>query len=77
MVGFYPLCAFGENRVAASIDTPLHAFLPFRARRSSSSRLGDRARGERQRRQKLDEFNQKYGRRIVWVPWQRPGSSWR
>ena len=29
MVGFYPLCAFGENRVAASIDTPLHAFLPF------------------------------------------------
>src|SRR5262245_14569824 len=29
MVAFYPLCAFGENRVAASIDTPLHAFLPF------------------------------------------------
>src|SRR4029079_10054504 len=23
MVSFYPLCAFGENRVAASIDTPL------------------------------------------------------
>src|SRR5439155_22068068 len=23
MVNFYPLCAFGENRVAASIDTPL------------------------------------------------------
>ena len=29
MVSRYPLCAFGENRVAASIDTPLHAFLPF------------------------------------------------
>src|SRR5688500_20193226 len=29
MVAFYPLAAFGENRVAASIDTPLHAFLPF------------------------------------------------
>ena len=29
MVAIYPLCAFGENRVAASIDTPLHAFLPF------------------------------------------------
>src|SRR5262245_64754435 len=29
MVGFYPLAAFGDNRVAASIDTPLHAFLPF------------------------------------------------
>ena len=29
MVGYYPLSAFGENKVAASIDTPLHAFLPF------------------------------------------------
>ena len=41
MVAFYPLCAFGDNRVAASIDTPLHAFLPF-------ERLGDRARCQRQ-----------------------------
>src|SRR3984893_7844676 len=30
MVGLYPLCAFGNNSVAASIDTPLHAFLPFK-----------------------------------------------
>src|SRR4029077_11595129 len=29
MVPYYLLSAFGENRVAASIDTPLHAFLPF------------------------------------------------
>ena len=29
MVAYYPLAAFGHNRVAASIDTPLHAFLPF------------------------------------------------
>src|SRR5262252_7156110 len=29
MVRYYPLSAFGENRVAAAIDTPLHAFLPF------------------------------------------------
>jgi rhamnose utilization protein RhaD (predicted bifunctional aldolase and dehydrogenase) len=29
MVRYYPVAAFGENRVAASIDTPLHAFLPF------------------------------------------------
>jgi len=28
MVGLYPLCTFGNNPVAASIDTPLHAFLP-------------------------------------------------
>src|SRR5580693_8468457 len=30
MVELYPLCTFGRNSVAASIDTPLHAFLPFR-----------------------------------------------
>ena len=29
VVPYYQLSAFGENRVAASIDTPLHAFLPF------------------------------------------------
>src|SRR4029077_19372584 len=29
MVEMYPLCAFGNNIVAASIDTPLHGFLPF------------------------------------------------
>src|ERR1700678_1880817 len=29
MVRYYPLSAFGDNRVVASIDTPLHAFLPF------------------------------------------------
>lgn len=73
MVGYYPLCAFGENRVAASIDTPLHAFLPFdhvdHLHPDWAIALAASANGER----KLQEFNQKYGRRILWVPWQRPG----
>jgi rhamnose utilization protein RhaD (predicted bifunctional aldolase and dehydrogenase)/NAD(P)-dependent dehydrogenase (short-subunit alcohol dehydrogenase family) len=73
MVGYYPLCAFGENRVAASIDTALHAFLPFphvdHLHPDWAIALAASANGKR----KLDEFNQKYGRRIVWVPWQRPG----
>jgi rhamnose utilization protein RhaD (predicted bifunctional aldolase and dehydrogenase)/NAD(P)-dependent dehydrogenase (short-subunit alcohol dehydrogenase family) len=73
MVGFYPLSAFGENRVAASIDTPLHAFLPFphvdHLHPDWAIALAASANG----RQQLEEFNQKYGRRIVWVPWQRPG----
>ena len=30
MVDMYPLCAFGKSTVAASIDTPLHGFLPFK-----------------------------------------------
>src|SRR5947209_15866350 len=28
MVSYYPLAAFGQNKVAASIDTSLHAFVP-------------------------------------------------
>jgi rhamnose utilization protein RhaD (predicted bifunctional aldolase and dehydrogenase)/NAD(P)-dependent dehydrogenase (short-subunit alcohol dehydrogenase family) len=73
MVGFYPLCAFGENRVAASIDTPLHAFLPFphvdHLHPDWAIALAASANGAR----KLEEFNAQYGRKIVWVPWQRPG----
>jgi rhamnose utilization protein RhaD (predicted bifunctional aldolase and dehydrogenase)/NAD(P)-dependent dehydrogenase (short-subunit alcohol dehydrogenase family) len=73
MVGFYPLCAFGENRVAASIDTPLHSFLPFphvdHLHPDWAIALAASANGER----KMQEFNRKYGRTIIWVPWQRPG----
>jgi rhamnose utilization protein RhaD (predicted bifunctional aldolase and dehydrogenase)/NAD(P)-dependent dehydrogenase (short-subunit alcohol dehydrogenase family) len=73
MVGLYPLCAFGENRVAASIDTPLHAFLPFahvdHLHPDWAIALAASANG----RQKLDEFNREHGRQIAWVPWQRPG----
>jgi rhamnose utilization protein RhaD (predicted bifunctional aldolase and dehydrogenase)/NAD(P)-dependent dehydrogenase (short-subunit alcohol dehydrogenase family) len=73
MVGFYPLCAFGESRVAASIDTPLHAFLPFdhvdHLHPDWAIALAASANGWT----KLEEFNKKNGRKIIWVPWQRPG----
>jgi rhamnose utilization protein RhaD (predicted bifunctional aldolase and dehydrogenase)/NAD(P)-dependent dehydrogenase (short-subunit alcohol dehydrogenase family) len=73
MVGYYPLAAFGENRVAASIDTPLHAFLPFphvdHLHPDWAIALAASANGK----SKLDEFNRTFGRKIVWVPWQRPG----
>ena len=73
MVRYYPLSAFGENRVAASIDTPLHAFLPFphvdHLHPDWAIALAASANGKR----KLDEFNQQFARKIVWLPWQRPG----
>jgi rhamnulose-1-phosphate aldolase/alcohol dehydrogenase len=73
MVRYYPLLAFGENRVAASIDTPLHAFLPFphvdHLHPDWAIAIAASANGRR----KLDEFNRQHNRRIVWVPWQRPG----
>lgn len=73
MVAYYPLSAFGENRVAASIDTPLHAFLPFphvdHLHPDWAIALAASANGK----EKLAEFNKQFGRSIVWLPWQRPG----
>jgi rhamnose utilization protein RhaD (predicted bifunctional aldolase and dehydrogenase)/NAD(P)-dependent dehydrogenase (short-subunit alcohol dehydrogenase family) len=73
MVAYYPLSAFGENRVAASIDTPLHALLPFphvdHLHPDWAIALAASANGKR----KLEQFNTEYGRKIIWVPWQRPG----
>jgi rhamnose utilization protein RhaD (predicted bifunctional aldolase and dehydrogenase)/NAD(P)-dependent dehydrogenase (short-subunit alcohol dehydrogenase family) len=73
MVSYYPLCAFGDNRVASSIDTTLHAFLPFdhvdHLHPDWAIALAAGANGDR----KIEEFNRKYGRKIIWVPWQRPG----
>ena len=73
MVGFYALSAFGQNRVAASIDTPLHAFLPAahvdHLHPDWAIALAASANG----RQKLEEFNRTFSRRIIWIPWQRPG----
>ena len=73
MVSYYPLSAFGANRVAASIDTPLHALLPFphvdHLHPDWAIALAASANGKR----KLEQFNKESGRRIVWVPWQRPG----
>ena len=73
MVRYYPLAAFGENRVAASIDTSLHAFLPFlhvdHLHPDWAIALAASANGKR----KLEQFNREFDRKIVWVPWQRPG----
>ena len=73
MVALYPFCAFGESRVATSIDTPLHALLPFphvdHLHPDWAIALAASANGAA----KLAEFNERYQRRIAWVPWQRPG----
>lgn len=73
MVNYYPLSAFGQNRVAASIDTPLHAFVPFphvdHLHPDWAIAIAASANGK----QKLEEFNRRYGRKIAWLHWQRPG----
>jgi rhamnose utilization protein RhaD (predicted bifunctional aldolase and dehydrogenase)/NAD(P)-dependent dehydrogenase (short-subunit alcohol dehydrogenase family) len=73
MVALYALCAFGGNPVAASIDTPLHGFLPFphvdHLHPDWAIALAASANG----RAKMEEFNREFGHSLVWVPWQRPG----
>src|SRR5215469_11345974 len=73
MVNYYPLARFGKNNVAASSDTPLHALLPVahvdHLHPDWAIALAASANGKR----KLEEFNEEFGRKIIWVPWQRPG----
>ena len=73
MVALYALCAFGGNTVAASIDTPLHGFLPFphvdHLHPDWAIALAAAANGKA----KMEEFNREFGHALVWIPWQRPG----
>jgi len=73
IVDCYPLCTFGNNPVAASIDTALHGFLPAKhvdhlhpdwaiAMAASANGIA-----------KMEQFNREFGHKLVWQPWQRPG----
>jgi rhamnose utilization protein RhaD (predicted bifunctional aldolase and dehydrogenase)/NAD(P)-dependent dehydrogenase (short-subunit alcohol dehydrogenase family) len=73
MVEMYPLCAFGNNSVAASIDTPLHGFLPFEHIDHLHPDWGIALAAAANGREKMEEFNRVFGHNLVWVPWQRPG----
>lgn len=73
IVELYPLCTFGKNPVAASIDTPLHGFLPFAHVDHLHPDWGIAVAASANGRDKLDEINQRFGHRLIWLPWQRPG----
>ncbi len=73
MVDMYPLCAFGKNTVAASIDTPLHGFLPFPHIDHLHPDWGIALAASANGREKMEEFNRRFDHHLIWVPWQRPG----
>ncbi|MBZ5516970.1 MAG: bifunctional rhamnulose-1-phosphate aldolase/short-chain dehydrogenase [Acidobacteriia bacterium] len=73
MVNYYPRAAFGESRVAPSIDTPLHAYLPFACVEHLHPDWGIAVAVSADGKEKLAEFNRRFGRRLAWLPWQRPG----
>lgn len=73
MVAYYPLCTFGLNPVAASIDTPLHGFLPFRHVDHLHPDCAIAVAAAANGLEKMEEFNRIYDHKLVWLPWQRPG----
>jgi rhamnose utilization protein RhaD (predicted bifunctional aldolase and dehydrogenase) len=70
MVGYLPHCTFGLNPRAASIDTPLHAYLPFahvdHVHPDAVIALAASSGGEAATREI-------YGDQMGWLPWKRPG----
>src|SRR6202042_1479102 len=73
MVDMYPLCTFGNNPVAASIDTPLHGFLPFSHVDHLHPDWGIALAASANGKIKMEEFNKEFGHKLAWLPWQRPG----
>ena len=70
MVGYLPHCTFNLNTRAASIDTPLHAYIPFKhvdhVHPDSVIAIAASKNGE--------AITQKvFEGELGWIPWQRPG----
>jgi rhamnulose-1-phosphate aldolase/alcohol dehydrogenase len=70
MVGYLPHCTFNLNPRAASIDTPLHAYLPFsdvdHVHPDAVIALAASSNG----RVATEEI---YGKEVGWLEWMRPG----
>jgi len=70
MVAYLPHCTFNLNARAASIDTPLHGYLPFahvdHVHPDSIIALAAAAGGEA-------ATKEIWGGAVGWLPWQRPG----
>ena len=73
MVGLYPLCTFNNNPTAASIDTPLHGYLPFPHVDHLHPDWGIALAASANGKQKMAEFNAEFNHTLAWLPWQRPG----
>lgn len=70
MVGYLPHCTFALNPRAASIDTPLHAYLPYTHvdHMHPDAVIAIAASDNSQ-----EMTREIYGDEIGWLPWRRPG----
>ncbi|WLP56658.1 bifunctional rhamnulose-1-phosphate aldolase/short-chain dehydrogenase [Agrobacterium fabrum] len=70
MVGFLPHCTFNLNPRAASIDTPLHGFVPFD---HVDHMHPDAIIAIAASKNSKELTQQIFGDEIGWLPWRRPG----
>ncbi|UXO86007.1 bifunctional rhamnulose-1-phosphate aldolase/short-chain dehydrogenase [Brucella intermedia] len=70
MVGFLPHCTFNLNPRAASIDTPLHGFVPFKHVDHMHPDAIIAIAASKNSRELTAEI---FGAEIGWLPWRRPG----
>lgn len=70
MVGYLPHCTFNLNPRAASIDTPLHAFVPY----AHVDHMHPDAAIAIAATVNSEEWTREiWGEEIGWLPWRRPG----
>jgi rhamnulose-1-phosphate aldolase/alcohol dehydrogenase len=70
MVGYLPHCTFDLNPRAASIDTPLHAYVP---RAHVDHMHADAIIAIAASRNSKELTREVFGDEIGWLPWRRPG----
>ncbi|WP_271898761.1 bifunctional rhamnulose-1-phosphate aldolase/short-chain dehydrogenase [Candidatus Phyllobacterium onerii] len=70
MVGLLPHCTFNLNGRAASIDTPLHGFVPFKHVDHMHPDAIIAIAASKNSRELTQEI---FGDEIGWLPWRRPG----
>lgn len=70
MVGYYSHATFNLNPRASSIDTPLHAFVPFEQVDHTHPNAVIAIAAAKNSERLTQEI---YGEEVVWTPWQRPG----
>ena len=70
MVAMYPHCVYDLNPRASSIDTPLHAFIPYHHVDHTHPNAVIAIAASSKGRALTREI---YGDAVVWVDWQRPG----
>lgn len=70
MVGYLPHCTFNLNTRAASIDTPLHAYVPFKHVDHLHPDAVIAIAASKNSKKLTQEI---YGDEIGWLPWRRPG----